>query len=614
MTNDPTQEAPDTRDELLKLFEQEERNFWQRQRDMFKGLGCPKDSVEYKQALIELQRWSAPVLAVLLILAVVVVMSIIRIEANEAPPTVEMQIVEELEAEELVEEEPPPPEEPPELEEIVETDVVVEIDAPPTDSAEQSPQPTPVDSVAITSGVVVPNVYGSRNPGLRGAKIGRFGAGATEKYVYGFLRWLKMKQAPNGMWEGNAGITSMALLCYLAHGELPGQSDEFGTTVEKAIRALMDDQIKTEEEAKKDHPNAPRAHTHEFRRGEVGYFRSRDKTNYSQSLCVYALAEAYAMTRIPDLKPVVERAIKPILDGQNADGGWYYNFDAKCTTTDTSFASWAVQALKAAKLAGFHDPKIVAALKKAARGIKTCMNEDGSFGYLNTNPKNVMYQGLTAPCVLILQMLDEGGTEDYKKALAFMNTWDPTFKTSAGKIPRESDPPLGRSAQYTAYYLSQVRFNQGESHPQWKRWNEKQKRLYTAAAITIPAEQSGYKDHTGKPQYITYWGTKGANAKYGKEAKPISDLDRLTADKSTKNGRRAGYDVKELINQDVWISWMPMGQATVFGNCLTALQLMVYYRNSPLAKGALTKIEEEAEVKVTEDAATEITIEGLDDL
>ena len=50
----------------------------------------------------------------------------------------------------------------------------------------------------------------------------------------------------------------------------------------------------------------------------------------------------------------------------------------------------------------------------------------------------------------------------------------------------------------------------------------------------------------------------------------------------------------------------------ILGNCLTALQLMVYYRNSPLAKGALTKIEAEVEAKVED--ANEVTIEGIDDI
>lgn len=624
MIDDPAQQAPDNRDELLKLFEQEERTFFQRQRDMFKGLGAPKDSIEYKQALIELQRWGAPIFAVIMLLGVIAVMSIIRIEADEKPPVIETQVIEPTETEELVKEEPPPPEEPPELEEnVVETDVVVDIDAPPTDSAEQSPQPSPVDAVALTpSPVVMKNVYGARSPGLRGAKIGRFGAGATEKYVYGFLRWLKTKQGYNGLWEDDAGITSFALLCYLAHGEMPGQSEEFGDTVEKAIRALIDDQIKTEEEAKKDHPNSPRKHNgHNFRRGEVGYFKSRNATNYTQFLCVYALAEAYAMTRIPDLKPVVERAIKPIVDGQNANGGWYYNLDPKCPITDTSYASWAVQALKAAKLAGFHDPKIIPALKKAARGIKTCLNEDGSFGYLDKMPEKKTYLGLTAPCVLILQMLDEGESETARRALSYMSNWDPTFKyTEAPPKKGESDPAIGKSSQYYCYYLSQVRFNQGEKNPLWLRWNEKQKRLYTAAAITIPAEKSGYVDQNGKPQYITYWAVQNSSAKFKGEAKAIPDQERLMKDPQTKNGMRAGIPVKDLINRDVCTlaSWHggknPAMKAQILGNCLTALQLMVYYRNSPLAKGALTKIEEEPEVKVTEDAATEITIGGLDDL
>lgn len=616
------------KDELLKIFEQGERSYFQRIVDMCKGFGQPKDSIEFKLAIIEFQRLGAPIAAVVIVVLAITVMSIVRFEPPEKPPVVETQIIEPEAAEELVKEEPPPPEEPPELDEVVDTEVVVDIEAPPTTSAEQSPQPSPVDAVALTpSPVVLKGVHGSRNPGLRGAKIGRFGAQATEKLVYGFLRWLKMKQGYNGLWEDDAGITSIALLCYLAHGELPGQSDEFGATVEKAIRAMIADQIKTEEEAKADHSNSPRGfNDHGYRRGEVGYFKSRNATNYTQLVAVYALAEAYAMTRIPDLKPVVERAIKPIIDGQNAEGGWYYNLDAKCPITDTSYASWAVQALKAAKLAGFHDPKIIQALKKASRGIKTCLHTDGkesgAFGYLDkkNRPREFnSYWGLTAPCVLILQMLDEGDTELCKKSLKYMETWDPTFKTTEAPPKKENNPAIGKSSQYYCYYLSQVRFNQGENHKLWKRWNETQKRLYAAAAINIPAEKSGYVDHNGKPQYITYWGVQGSKAKYTGEAKEIPDEQRLMQDKNTKNGKRNGYDVKDLINRDVctlagWHAGKnPAMKGMILGNCLTALQLMVYYRNSPLAKGALTKIEAEAEVKV-EDKANEVTIEGIDDL
>ena len=617
------------KDELLKIFEQGERSYFTRLVDMCKGLGKPKDSLEFKQAMIEFQRLGAPIAAVVVIVSAITVMSLVKFVPDEKPPVVETQIIEPEPAEELVKEEPPPPEEPPELDEVVETDVVVDIDAPPTTSAEQSPQPSPVDAVALTpSPVVIKGVMGSRNPGLRGAAIGRYGAASTEKLVYGFLRWLKMKQGYNGLWEDDAGLTSLALLCYLAHGELPGQSEEFGPTVEKAIRAMIADQITTEEEAKQDHSNSKRGYDgHNFRRGEVGYFKSRNATNYTQLVAVYALSEAYAMTRIPDLKPVVERALKPIIDGQNANGGWYYNLDAKCPITDTSFASWAVQALKAAKLAHIGDQKlkgqIVTALKKASKGIKTCLHNDGAqagaFGYLDKMPEKNSYWGLTAPCVLILQMLDEGDTPLAQKSLKYMETWDPTFKCTDAPPKKEKNPAIGKSSQYYCYYLSQVRFNQGEKHPAWLRWNETQKRLYNAAAINIPADKSGYVDHNGKPQYITYWPVQNSSAQYKGEAKAISDEQRLTQDKGTKNGTRMGYPIKDLINRDVctlagWHSGKnPAMKGMLVGNCLTALQLMVYYRNSPLAKGALSKIEAETEVKV-EDKKNEVVIEGIDDL
>lgn len=631
MADDLNQQPGYEKDELLKIFEQGERSYLKRIIDMCKGFRQPKDSLEFKQAVIEFQRLGAPIASVIIIVSAIAIMSLVKFTPNEKPPAVETKIIEPEATEELQQEEPPPPEEPPELDEIMDTEVVVDIDAPPTTSAEQSPQPAPMDTVAQTpSPVVMKGVAGSRNPGLRGAAIGRYGAYNTEKLVYGFLRWLTMKQGANGLWEDDAGITSLALLCYLAHGELPGQSEEFGPAVEKAIRAMIDDQIKTEEEAKQDHPGDPNGYNgHGFRRGQVGYFKSRNATNYTQMVAVYALAEAYAMTRIPDLKPVVERAIKPIIDGQNASGGWYYNLDAKCPITDTSYASWAVQALKAAKLAHVGDKKlkeqIVASLKKAARGIKECYHSEGAkagaFGYLDKKNKPRewdSYWGLTAPCALILQMLDEGDTPICRKALDYMDKWDPTFRYTEAPPKKENNPAIGKSSQYYCYYLSQVRFNQGETHPAWQRWNKVQQNLYSAAAINIPAEKSGYVDHNGKPQYITYWAVQNSSAQFKGESKRISDEERLMKDPKTQNGMRRGIPVKDLVNRDVctlagWHSGKNPGmKGMILGNCLTALQLMVYYRNSPLAKGALSKIEAEVEVKVED--KNEVLIEGIDDL
>ena len=604
----PVEPSELTRDELIKMIDEEGRSYPRRIIDMFKGLRQPKDSLDYKKAIIELQRLGAPLGSIVLFAIILVVMSVMKITAEEKPPVIVTEIVEAVEPEELeeVEEEPPPPpEEIPELTEEMEvTDVTVNIDAPPTTDAVQSPSPAPVDAVAITpSPIQMPGVYASRSTGVRGAKIGAYGLGQTEALVYGFLRYLKMTQKPDGRWDNgtvSTGATSLALLCFLAHGETPGKSDEFGDTVEKAIRWLLNDQIKTEGEI--DHRNAPRkGGSHAWRRGEIGYFKGRDTCNYAHFLAVYALSEAYAMTQIPDIKTALELAIPHILNGQNAQGGWYYNLDASCPVIDTSYASWAVQALKAAKLAHVGDQaKIVTALKKAANGLLVLRHSDGSFGYTTVNQgERNAYNGLTAPCVLALQMLER--SSDATESLKYMQNWGPTFDKK--KFKSNSSP------QYYCYYLSQVRFNQGEKHPQWLAWHNQQKRLYTAAAITIPKEASGYKDHEGKPQYITFWPRKGAKHKFGTEGSGISDEARLRALPDTKNGARLGIPVEQLINQDAATSEWEGSRSDIISSCFTALQLMVYYRNSPLSKGMLTAIEAEAEVEVSEGGADEVELD-----
>lgn len=603
----PVEPSELTRDELIKMIDEEGRSYPRRIADMFKGLRQPKDSLDYKKAMIELQRLGAPLGAILLFTIILIVMSVMRITADEKPPVIVTEIVEATEAEELeeVEEEPPPPpEEIPELTEEMEvTDVTVNIDAPVTTSEIQSPAPSPVDAVAITpSPIQMPGVYASRSSGVRGAKIGAYGLGQTEALVYGFLRYLKMTQKPDGRWDNgtvSTGATSLALLCFLAHGELPGQSEEFGDTVEKAIRWLLNDQIKSESEI--DHKEAPRkGGSHAWRRGEIGYFKGRDTCNYAHFLAVYALSEAYAMTQIPDIKDALERAIPHIINGQNAQGGWYYNLDASCPIIDTSYASWAVQALKAAKLAHVGDQaKIITALKKAANGLLVLRHSDGSFGYTTRGNERNAYNGLTAPCVLALQMLER--SSDATESLKYMQNWGPTFDKK--KFKSNSSP------QYYCYYLSQVRFNQGEKHPQWLAWHNQQKRLYTAAAITIPKEASGYKDHNGKPQYVTFWPRKGAKHKFGTEGSGISDEARLRALPDTRNGKRGGIPVEQLINQDAATSEWEGSKSDIISSCFTALQLMVYYRNSPLSKGMLTAIEAEAEVEVSEGGADEVELD-----
>lgn len=464
---------------------------------------------------------------------------------------------------------------------------------------------------ATATSYKIPSVYAGRLADARNAKVKAYNLKHTEALVVGFLRYLKMTQKPDGRWDSgtvSTGSTSLALLCFLAHGEVPGQSEEFGPTVERAIQWLLNDQIKTEAEARRDHPSAPReGGSHAWRRGEVGYFKHRDTCNYAHLFAVYALAEAYAMTGRSDIKAALELAIPHITDGQNAKGGWYYNLDATCPIIDTSYASWAVQALKAAKLANVGDQReIVSALKKSVNGIKEFYNPDGSFGYTTANQsERRAYNGLTAACVFILQTLDLGDTPAARQALEYMQNWGPTFDKK--KFKSNSSP------QYYCYFLSQVRFNQGGYNPQWLAWHDQQRRLYTAAAIVISKKGGGYKDHEGNPQFVAFWPRKGARHKFGTESSRISDIERLKARPDTHDGKRLGFPIEQLINQDACTSEWEGVKSDIISSCFTALQLMVYYRNAPLPKGALTFIPPEREAAIRQESAEEVEF-NLDEL
>ncbi|MDZ4198668.1 MAG: hypothetical protein U1E27_05190, partial [Kiritimatiellia bacterium] len=71
----------------------------------------------------------------------------------------------------------------------------------------------------------------------------------TDQRVLRALDWLKERQQDDGSWVGDStassktAMTGLALLTFLAHGEMPG-SKPYGDTVEKAIRFLVEQDLK----------------------------------------------------------------------------------------------------------------------------------------------------------------------------------------------------------------------------------------------------------------------------------------------------------------------------------------------------------------------------------
>ena len=547
MSNDPlTDPNLDESDrayaEMQKLFE--DMSFRERMRRMFSGLRMPKDSGEYKFARLQMQRLSGPIAAFLIPLIAIIIMLCLP---KSDPPKPQTYSVENMEIEEQpeIEEEPPPEEPPPETFDPIDTDFDGPVGDPEiTDTVAEftdqpiSPKPAEMNTVAqVQSPIVLRGIVGSRSPGSRGAALSKYGGSpGGEATVMRALRWLKMNQNADGSWgEAPANYTAMtglALLTYLAHGEVPGPDHpEFGDTVERGIRFLMDTQNK-----------------------ETGLFRNKDGNNYSHPIAVYALSEATAMTMNPLIKEAAEAACRPLIAGQNAYNGWEYGMK-RTERTDNSFSGWCAQAIKAAHTAGLEVEGLDECYEKAKKAFLPCYKGTGGVFHYQAmsggNPNG--HPGETPIATLCMQLLGEYNAPEVKAAMRFMDACTYDFE-------HWDDQPWGKdpSPVYYWYYLTQAKFQEGGGT--FKSWNAKFAPELQRRQVKITKEQSGYVDDKGEPRDIGYWDSPSKQEAYR------SNQGALPC-KRWVDGK------EEDSTTSLWCREMD--------TCLCALQLMVYYRFLP---------------------------------
>ena len=519
-------------DEIAKKYE--DKGFFRRLGDMFTGLGKPHDTREYKLARIELQRLSAPLVAIIVPVLFGVVLCVVTMISGQKKDKIEVNIASvEEETEELKEEEEIPPDdiEPPPMEEVE-----ITVDTPnPNPVATVTPVPTPpstqvsvkpatMDSVAIVkSPVTMKSMTGSRTPGSIGAAT-RGGAGygdaITEATVMKVLWWLKAKQNSDGSWGGGNKIanTGFAILTYLAHGEYPGSPSpykrDFGPTVQMAIDYLISN-IYTDKDG------TPR-------------FRGSDGNEYSFLIATYALCEAYGMTKNPNCKEAAHQCLSRIVQNQASTGGWDYKINKSSTRDDLSFMGWAIQALKAGKMAGLHPEGLQTAINKAINCLKKrSYSKSGGFTYTPTPNNNGGSTGLAGVGALAMQLLGRGSEPEALNALEVMRDWKPSFDPDQVSAKKPGPCP-----QYYCYYATQCKYQAGmkagalkNDEITWQNWNVAMKKLYPSLIKDLPDKVA---DHTGKEHKQGYFENQD-----GHTTRPYMDT------------------------------------------CLAALQLMVYYRYLP---------------------------------
>ncbi len=425
-----------------------------RLRRIARGLNASPDSGAYKLAVLEAQRLSAPLLAV--VLPVVVLLLLLRVDlVDESPREVRVDIV-QAEADPAFDELPEPFETPPEFEPPSLADLVnVSPDLPLVSDPQPAPPaaPTPqslTDVLVVRSPIMLRGLYSSRTDAGRAEGLrqhaGRHGQ-ATEAAVRKALAWLRDHQLADGSWQGQgtatskAAMTGLGLLTFLAHNETPA-SDEYGATVRRAIEFLISIQ----------QPDGTFRHTEAGLRGGV----------YAHGIASYALSEAYALTRIPMILPAVERAVGHIVQGQRPDGGYDYHFARTGGHRDrcTSVAGWMAQAMKAAQMAGVDVEGLDEALSLAAQGFKAQYLDNGRFLY--SSKSGSTYPSMTPVGTLCLQLLGHGRSGEVRGGLQAMSDWRPSWTDPDTRGILE---PL-----YVWYYTTQALFHQGGAA--WERWND----------------------------------------------------------------------------------------------------------------------------------------------
>ena len=557
--------------DILEIEKTEDsRTFFSRIKDIYVGFKKPKDSKEYKIAKIELQRLWAPISAITLPCLLILCLMLF---ANNKKQITNEFITEIIQTEEVPEqlEEIEPIQEPQEFENV---DVVIEdnfftpeiaIDTPAPVQADGpvSAQPQSIDAVVqIKSPVILRGIFGDlRNAGMRGTMIGRYGGNEkTENAVIRSLRWLKSVQNSDGSWPNNkVAMTGLAILTFLAHGEKPGSSPEFGETVQKALEFLITSQ------------------------NENGLYTTSGN-GYAHAIATYAMCEAYGMTMNPNVKESANRALEIIIKGQHPNGGWDYNWK-QTERDDTSVMGWAAQALKAGIMANVYDnpDEIERASKMCVKGFKHNGFVDGGFGY--TSPAK---GGLTGVGTLCLQFHHAENDSYVKNSLEnIILKWKPEWvgytpllAKSGVKVEQPKDLPPGvvggACPQYYYYYATQAVFQNGGKP--WESWNQRMWPSYVSAQFIVPAGENGticdcplcktqfknklsepYQDDKGKYQEIGHW-----------------------------------------INTDVHTD------RPIMDTCLAALQMMVYYRYLP----TFQKIDIPAEVMVNNVLDSDIEVDS----
>jgi len=248
-----------------------------------------------------------------------------------------------------------------------------------------------------------------------------------ERAVTRGLEYLARTQKADGSWPGNngrvSGVVGIALLAFLAHGEMPYDS-KYGDVMQKCIDYIIKNQQAN------------------------GLLSTRGRAMYSHGFATLALAEVYGMTRDPRVGSALRRAVGLIVSSQNQLGGWRYSVNSN--DADTTVSGAQMMALRAAASAGIEVP--VETIQRGVAYYKSVFCHGGGFGYTRPSGPNAPRSGIG---LLILSLSGEYNCPEAKATADWLFShghWQQHY------------------FYYGCYYCSQAMYQAGGRY--WQHWNE----------------------------------------------------------------------------------------------------------------------------------------------
>jgi len=273
---------------------------------------------------------------------------------------------------------------------------------------------------------------------------------AIERAVTRGLDFLAKTQNPDGSWSGNhgkgSGVVGLALLSFLAHGEVPDEG-RYGKVMRRAVEYI----VKTQD-------------SNGLLSGQGG------SPMYNHGFATLALAEVYGLIDYPELGPALKKAVGLIVSSQNGLGGWRYSVGSQ--DADTTVSGAQMMALRAAASAGIEVPYTT--IQRGVGFYKSCYCPGGGFGYTGPNGPNDIRAGIG---LLVLSL-----SGAYRA---------PQTKQTADWLYEAVGASHQGHFYYKCYYCSQAMFQAGGKY--WRRWNN----TMTPLLLSMQASNGAWSGQNG---------------------------------------------------------------------------------------------------------------------